>query len=145
SFIDSDREIEQHEKLSINEIFETKGEQYFRDVEAEVISNIINGDQAMVLSLGGGAFTSPKVRQLVKSSAVSIWLDCDIDTIVGRTSVKSRPLLQKGDKKEILTNLMDKRRAYYQQADLKVDTSQVSKLVIDEIISKINNFIKEND
>ena len=59
----------------------------------------------------------------VIDKAIAVWLDCDIDTLVERTGRRNtRPLLKKGDPREILTNLKDQRSGAYAQAQLHVVT-----------------------
>ena len=61
-FVDSDREIEKAEGMSVNEIFDNKGEDYFKKVERKTISKILNNHQPQVLSIGGNAFDDKDIR-----------------------------------------------------------------------------------
>ena len=142
-FIDSDQEIEDNEERSISDIFADKGEEYFRKVESDTISKIIARDEPMILSLGGGSLVDLQVKELVKKKCVSVWLDCSIETILERTSGKGRPLLQSGNKRAILEELLEKRCPIYQQADIKVNTDRENNVIINNIIEQIKNFIKE--
>ena len=65
-FIDSDQEIEDSEHRSIADIFAQNGEKYFREIEAKTIQEIINRDEEIVLSLGGGAFINQETRKILK-------------------------------------------------------------------------------
>lgn len=143
-FIDSDSEIEDMENLTITQIFEQKGEKYFRKIENKVISKIISRDEPMVLSLGGGTFTNPETIDLILSKTIAVWLYCDIEVILSRISGKNnRPLLKNSDRRRVIKDLMDKRYSDYKKCHLKADTSRANReIVIDSIINQINNFIR---
>ena len=121
-FIDADDEIERAADRSIAEIFEAHGEAYFREGERRVIARLMEEDHG-VIATGGGAFIDAETRALIVDQAIAVWLDCDIDTLVERTGRRNtRPLLKKGDPREILTNLKDQRSGAYAQAQLHVVT-----------------------
>jgi shikimate kinase len=121
-FIDADEEIERAAGLTVAEIFAKYGESGFRDGERRVMGRLLQGPAA-VISAGGGAFMDTDTRGLIKTSAVSIWLRADLDTLVARTKGRShRPLLNKGDPREVLAELMRVRGPIYGEADVVVDT-----------------------
>lgn len=138
-FIDSDQEIEDREKKTIPQIFEKKGEKYFREVEKNVIKEIISRDEKIVLSLGGGAFIDEEVRNLLKEKALIIWLHASVDNILHRIHYKNnRPLLNNVNKRKILEDLLRKRKDIYAEADLKFDTGEENQdLIIHNIIQQI--------
>ena len=144
-FIDLDSEIEDHCAMSIAEIFEKKGEKYFRQIEAELLEEIINRDENMVLSLGGGAFIDEKNRTLIKQKTISIWLDANLETLLQRIMAKNnRPLLQNSDKRKTLSDLIIKRKPIYKEADIHIDTSNLNHdFGVKNIIKKINEFLSE--
>jgi shikimate kinase len=122
AFVDADQEIEAAAGCTIPEIFERHGEDYFRRGEERVIKRLLTGPK-QVLSTGGGAFLSARTRKAVADRAISIWLKADLDVLVERTSRRNnRPLLQKGDPRQILAKLMDERYPLYAQADITVDS-----------------------
>ncbi len=122
SFIDADDEIERAADRSVGEIFEEHGEAYFRDGERRVISRLMEEGHG-VIATGGGAFVDPETRALVLEKGLAIWLDCDLDTLVERTSRKNtRPLLKTGDPRQILRGLKEKRGPAYAQAQIHVVT-----------------------
>lgn len=121
-FVDADLEIEKAAGLSIAEIFEKYGEAYFRDGERRVMTRLLHGAPC-VLASGGGAFIDAETRKLIKDKAASLWLRAELDTLVARTKGRShRPLLNSGDPRETLQNLMDTRYPIYAEADVAVDT-----------------------
>jgi len=122
SFIDADDAIEESAQMTIPEIFDSFGEDYFRDGERRVIARLIDEDEGRkVIATGGGAFCNEETRALILGRAIAVWLDSDIDTLVERTSRKdNRPLLKQGDPREILTRLREERRSAYSQAPIHV-------------------------
>lgn len=120
-FRDADHEIEAAAGRTVSEIFTDFGETAFREGERKVIARLIEEEPPMVLALGGGAFVDEDTRALVKAKAVSVWLQADLDTLVERVGRKdTRPLLQQGDPREILSGLMARREPAYAQADVHV-------------------------
>ena len=121
-FVDADNEIEAAAGCSIQEIFDEHGEDYFRDGERRVIERLLNGP-VCVLATGGGAFMNETTRALIKEKGYSLWLRADLEILVQRTSRRShRPLLNNGNPREILQNLMDQRYPVYETADISVET-----------------------
>lgn len=121
-FLDGDDEIEKSAQMTIPEIFEAFGEEHFRDGERRVIARLIeDGAGLKVIATGGGAFCNAETRALILEKTVAVWLDSDIDTLMERTGRKNnRPLLQQGDRREILTRLREERRPAYSQAPVHV-------------------------
>ncbi len=119
-FVDADDAITEAAQRSIAEIFEEHGEAYFRNGERRVIARLIE-EHAGVIATGGGAFIDPETRGLILDKAIAVWIDCDIDTLVERTSRRdTRPLLRDGDPREILTRLASEREPFYGQAQVRV-------------------------
>jgi shikimate kinase len=120
-FIDADKEIELAAGCRIPEIFERHGEAAFRDGERRVIDRLLR-DSGRVLATGGGAFMDPRTRAAIRERGVSVWLRADLDLLVERTSRRNnRPLLKRGDPREILQKLIDERYPVYAEADVVVD------------------------
>ena len=131
-FVDADNEIEAAADCSIQEIFDEHGEDYFRDGERRVIERLLNGP-VCVLATGGGAFMNQTTRELIKQKGRSLWLRADIEILVQRPSRRShRPLLNKGNPREILQDLMDQRYPVYQTADYSVETDDSPHSVVVE-------------
>ncbi|MEM6476357.1 MAG: shikimate kinase [Pseudomonadota bacterium] len=119
-FVDADDAIEEAAQRSIAEIFEAHGEAYFRDGERRVIARLIEEEHG-VIATGGGAFIHPETRNLILNQAIAVWIDCDLDTLVERTSRRdTRPLLKGGDHREILGRLSKERGEFYAKAHLRV-------------------------
>ena len=137
-FVDADDAIEQAAQRSVSEIFEEFGESYFRDGERRVIARLME-EHAGVIATGGGAFVNAETRALILDCAIAVWIDCDIDTLVERTSRRnSRPLLRNGDPREILSRLARERAPHYREAHVRVLSedgphADTAKLIIEGI------------
>ena len=119
-FVDADDAIVEAAQLTIAEIFEQFGETYFRDGERRVIARLLEEHDG-VIATGGGAFVNDETRTLILEQAIAVWIDCDIETLVERTSRRdSRPLLRDGDPHEILTRLHQERKPFYSQAQVRI-------------------------
>jgi shikimate kinase len=140
-FVDADAEIEAAAGMSIQEIFATQGEPYFRAGEARVISRLLDG-RAKVLATGGGAFMSADTRAVVRSRGISIWLKADFDVLLRRLkrrSISDRPLLNTDKPAETLERLVAERYPIYGEADVSVQSRDVSHdVIIDEILSSLH-------
>ncbi|MDJ0629087.1 MAG: shikimate kinase [Rhodobacter sp.] len=120
-FLDSDTEIERAANMSIAEIFERDGEEFFREKETQVITRLLETRRA-ILSTGGGAFLAAENRRVVGEKGVAVWLRADHDLLWTRVKHKSnRPLLRTADPRATLQALCDAREPIYALADLAVD------------------------
>ncbi|MCD6472991.1 shikimate kinase [Candidatus Aerophobetes bacterium] len=140
-YIDIDEVIERKEKKKIFGIFETKGEEYFRQKESQIIKEISKWDD-YVISTGGGAILKEENLSALKSNGFIVCLWAKPGTILKRTSKKNtRPLL-KGEKnrKKRIEELLKMRQPYYEKADLKIETSNLSP---EEIAEKILRVLKD--
>ena len=125
-FFDSDQEIEAAAGETIPEIFANRGERTFRDGERRVISRLL-AQPVHVLATGGGAFMDPATRAAIRCRAVSLWLRADLDVLVQRVSRRNdRPLLNAGDTREILAQLIERRHPIYGEADVVIDSGDGS-------------------
>jgi shikimate kinase len=137
-FLDADIEIEAAACMSIPEIFETRGEPYFRDGEARVIARLLDSGPA-VIATGGGAFMREETRNRVRDKAVSIWLKADLDVIMKRVKRRAdRPLLQTADPEATVSRLLEVREPVYQSADLTIASRDVPHdRIVDECIDAL--------
>lgn len=123
SFVDSDQEIVEAAGCSISDIFEIYGEEVFRDLEKRVLLRLLSGPPA-VIATGGGAYMNAVIRAEIQQKAMSLWLRADLEVLVERVSRRdTRPLLRTGDKKAVMSKLMDERYPIYAQADIIIDSN----------------------
>ena len=133
-FIDIDSNIEKKNSMTITEIFEKKGEKFFRkEEEKEVLKSMEKKN--CVIALGGGAFINEIIRENVLKKAISIWLDVNIETLNKRTKWnQQRPLLNKKNNQKKLSELLGERKTIYKQANHKIVCDKLSKNDIAEKI-----------
>ena len=125
-FVDSDEEIVQRAGISIPEIFELSGEEKFRNIENRVIADILKR-APVILSTGGGAFISTKIREMLNDTSVTIWLRTKPETLLARMeNFHNRPLLANGDPLLTLAGLYKKREPFYKKAHIVIDTDKLS-------------------
>ena len=137
-FVDIDSEIEKLEREKIIDIFNLKGESYFRRIEEKISLDFLDKNNTVV-SLGGGAFINDKIRKKVKKNSYSFWLSWNFRTILDRISKnKRRPLVLKLNKKN-LASLYRKRAKLYKLSDFKVNCEGKNKGEIIKQIFKITN------
>ncbi|NVK56334.1 MAG: shikimate kinase AroK [Alteromonadaceae bacterium] len=138
-FFDSDQEIERRSGADITWIFDLEGEEGFRKREENVINDLTD-KQGIVLATGGGSIVTKAVRNRLSARGIVVYLQTTIDKQVARTQRdKRRPLLQKGDPEQVLTDLAGLRNPLYEEvADYVVETDdQSARAVANQIISKI--------
>jgi shikimate kinase len=133
-FVDLDRTIENCEGIKVRDIFENKGEPYFRHLEKRALAHVLGGD-GQVISTGGGVVLNEDNLRLLQERSLVVWLRADIDAIVRRAgSGKRRPLLMGSDKAQRINELLQQRKEYYANAHIEIDTSN---LTVDEVVEKI--------
>lgn len=122
-FKDTDKEIEERTGADIAWIFDVEGEEGFRARETQILDDL-SQMPPMVLATGGGIVMKPENRAFLCARGVVVYLQASIDSQVERTSKdKKRPLLQNDNPRQVLENLMAKRRPLYEEiADLVLDT-----------------------
>jgi shikimate kinase len=132
-FVDLDKNIEERTNLSINEIFEQRGEIYFRKLEREVLMDLLNTSGELIIGLGGGTPCYANNHELLKEeNIVSIYLKASVDTLFERLSSNKskRPLIaNKNDDelKEFIGQHLFERSFYYNQAKYKLAIDGKSK------------------
>ncbi|MEO1028193.1 MAG: shikimate kinase [Pseudomonadota bacterium] len=119
-FFDNDEEIEKAAGLSVSDIFALHGEVEFRRGEKRVLERLLK-EEPHVLATGGGAYLDSDTRALLRQSAVTVWLNADLETLWRRVSKRDhRPLLKRPDARDVLAKLADEREPVYSQADIVV-------------------------
>ncbi|WP_257275719.1 MULTISPECIES: shikimate kinase AroK [unclassified Endozoicomonas] len=138
-FFDSDHEVEARSGAEIPWIFDVEGEEGFRQREIQVIQDLCSR-QGIVLATGGGAVTRLENRQQLGTNGVVVFLKASVAAQLVRTEKdKKRPLLQRSDREEVLTQLLNERAPLYSSiADVELDTELLSpKALINEIIRTV--------
>lgn len=142
---DLDKQIEAHVGLSIPEIFEQKGELFFRKKEHQVLEEEITSDANVVLALGGGTPCYSNNMDLISSqeNVRSIYLKASISSLTKRvlSDTSERPLI-KGISAEDIPEFIGKhlfeRMPFYERADLIVSVDEKS---VQQVVSEIRNLL----
>lgn len=134
-FVDTDTRIERRAGRTIREIFATDGEDAFRDIEAEVLAEMLSAPEPTVIATGGGIVTRAPNRDLLATHQV-VWLRASVDTLSIRVAsgASRRPLLD-GDPRSRLVELDETRRDLYRAvASEIVDVDDRS---LDEVVEVV--------
>ncbi|AZA09179.1 shikimate kinase [Corynebacterium pseudopelargi] len=113
TFVDSDELIEQQEGESCASIIQTRGEPAFRELEARKVAEALRSQG--VVSLGGGAVETEKVRHMLQDHNV-VWIDISLEEGLRRTNDPSRPLLQSDDRAATYAAMLQRREPLFKQA-----------------------------
>ena len=139
-FIDIDSLIVENTQMSISEIFEKKGEDYFRNLEEKITLKCLKKIKN-VISLGGGGFINAKIRKEILSNHFSFWLNWDESILLKRIrNSKKRPLVFKSTSQEI-RSIIKNRSKIYSNAQFKINCNNLTKT---EIVKKIIKIYEPN-
>lgn len=147
TFIDSDHEIEARTGANIPWIFDIEGEKGFRKRERDVIDELTQR-QGIVLATGGGAVMDKRNRTHLSERGIVIYLHTSLEQLVKRTAKdRNRPLLQTGEPRTCLEELLAERDpAYREIADLVVETDNRNvQATVRAIINGIKTYNDKNE
>jgi len=139
TFVDTDKLIEADQDLAITAIFEKFGEPYFREVEARIVQQVMQGE-SQVVSTGGGAVIRDTNREAFKKAGFVACLTARPEVIFDRIKHEThRPLLQTPDPLAKIREMLASRAKFYAQADAIIDTSEKS---VEDVIAAIKERIR---
>lgn len=141
--IDLDKEISKKNKLTIPEIFDKKGEIYFRKLERETLEEILASEENVVLSLGGGTPVYYNNMEIINHNSKSFFLRASVGTLTER-------LLKQKDKRPLIANIDDEnlaefiakhlfeRNPFYSKAQYQINTDRRNpEDIVNEIAEKL--------
>ena len=135
-FVDIDNLIVENTGMSISEIFNKKGEDYFRNLEEKITLKCLKKIKN-VISLGGGGFINSKIRKEILTNHFSFWLNWDESILVKRIKgSKKRPLAYESTEQEIRT-IIKNRSKIYSSAQFKINCNKLTKTEIAKKIIEI--------
>lgn len=148
-FVDTDEEITRTEGRSIKAIFETDGEDYFRDCETKALADALS-EPNRVVSIGGGAVLRQQNRKmLVASPHVKFYLSCDVNELARRirgdakTAENRPPLTKLGGGVEEIRSLLEARTPMYREvASQEIDVTQRS---LQEAVAGVLEVVRKAD
>ena len=143
NFLDLDAYIEQKQQATISEIFNSKGEIFFRKVESEAVKQLCNHSESLVLALGGGTPCYSDTMQFLVNhpNVVTVVLNISIKNVSERliSEKAKRPLianLKNEDIPEFIAKHLFERSFYYNQAEIGIQTDSLS---VAEIVATIQS------
>lgn len=141
--IDLDQQISDEHQQTIPEIFEKKGEIYFRKEEKRILEELLNSDENLILSLGGGTPVYYDNMEIINQKSTSIFLRASVNTLTNRVLLQknTRPLIAKLEDShipEFIAKHLFERNPFYSKAHFTIDTDSKNAIEIsDEIIKKL--------
>ena len=128
-FLDVDKFIEKETNLKIHDIFQKKGENYFRDIEEKITLKLLKS-KGKVISLGGGGFLNKNIRKEILKNHISFWLNWNNSTIINRIKKsKKRPIAFNSNENN-LKKMIIERSNIYDEAKFKINCETLTKNMI---------------
>lgn len=138
-FIDLDSVIVNISGRSINDIFSQDGEQAFRSLETLCLERVLHGERS-VIATGGGVVIAAENRRLMRDSGIVVNLAVSLAQVLKRLhGTTDRPLYCGSDASNRLKLLMDERKQFYDDADIRIDTDGKS---VEDVSAEILRFVK---
>ena len=136
SFLDVDEFIEKETNLKIHDIFQKKGENYFRHIEEKITLKLLK-NQGKIISLGGGGFLNKNIRKEILKNHISFWLNWKSSTLINRIlKNKKRPIAFNSNEND-LKRLISERASIYAEAKFKINCETLTKNMIVKNIIKL--------
>lgn len=140
AFVDMDERIEGHAGMPVAELFQARGEEAFRREEERVARELLTRDR-LVVAAGGGAFARPETREVLKRNAVTVYLKCDLDTVLRRVPPDGRRPL--AGNRETMSIRLAERESSYREADVTVDASaDGAEAVAERVVSAVRSGLR---
>lgn len=139
-YIDTDKEIMRKLNMTVSDIFDKYGEDYFRNIESQILETISTSEIYQVISCGGGTILNTENVQIMKNTGKIIWLDCKTEIIYERVMRNSnRPIIKNIKSLEELEALIKNRIPYYKDiCDYRIEEGKKSLYkTCEEIIRKV--------
>ena len=142
--LDTDKMIEQKNKKSVAEIFDSEGEAVFRQMETDVLKEIAGYHERYIISVGGGLPMNEENRTLLKELGEVIYLRAKPDTIYGRLkNDTTRPLLRGDNPQEKIKEMIAFRGPIYEKTATSV--IDVDGKDFEEILCEIQKIIHKDE
>ena len=143
-FYDSDQMIEDREKMTVVEIHETHGQEYFIQREREVIQEILSAYGVVILSTGSNAFVDDYLHDYIKANAITVWLNAETEVLEERILRRnSRPGFTLENTADILKEVVEHDYPLYAKANISVESHEhdIYK-VVDNVILKLTRYLE---
>jgi len=137
-YCSTDALIEEHTQKSITEIVSSRGWAYFRQLEQEILKQVVRW-QNVVIDCGGGVIEDERNMELLAPDSFIVWVDAQPDVVIQRLKrMGGRPLLSlSGLKEDVLFHYQRRQPLYAKYAHFKVDTTQT------HVVQIVNAIVEE--
>src|SRR3977135_2500992 len=127
-FVELDTEIEREAGISLSEVFLLYGQAGYRRIERRCLERVINSQEDIVLTVGGGIVSEPDTYNLLLLNCYTVWIKAAPEEHMARVVAQgdTRPMAGHAEAMEDLRNILAARESLYGKADAVVDTSGCS-------------------
>lgn len=132
--VDIDERIEHREGRRVANIFSRDGEAYFRQIERQVLQDLLP-ERNIVVSTGGGTFVEADNRSLMLADGRVAWLDVSLASVIDRVPADGRRPL--ASDREQMKRLFERRQIAYSQAHVRIDASRPMPEVVERMLNWI--------
>jgi XRE family aerobic/anaerobic benzoate catabolism transcriptional regulator len=141
-FVELDQQIEHRAGMRLPEIFSIHGEDFYRRLERDTLTDLLSGRQSMVLAVGGGLVTAPETYALLLRQTTTVWLKAKADDFWSRVMRQGdrRPMEQHPQAREALRQLVTRREPLYSRAAATVDTST---LTVQQAVDRVERAVRD--
>ncbi|MFV0363962.1 MAG: shikimate kinase [Suipraeoptans sp.] len=141
--IDTDKEIEKKVGMKVADIFEKHGEEYFRDMETNLLYEL-QGERNLLISCGGGVVLREKNREIIHNTGTVVLLSASAYTIHNRVSRNDRRPLARGKSRHEISKMLKSRQGFYKEsADVIVSINHKTvSMICSEVLRKVEEFNK---
>lgn len=143
-FIDLDRVIELSESKTINEIFKTSGEEYFREIESKIIRKVYSNNRC-VFACGGGVILRGENMKVIRENSKVVYLEISPREAHNRLiKTSDRPLLGPDNRSSKIMELLEDRSSLYKKySDIIINNEENScEYTVDSIIENLQNNVR---
>jgi shikimate kinase len=139
-FVDLDRQIEKAEGMKVRDIFEQKGEDYFRQCEKQTLAQLLT-EESQVIATGGGVVLDDDNLALLREKTLLVCLSASTNAILRRVgNGATRPLLKGPNRRERIEELVQARQERYAQAHVTINTDELTlSQVVDKIMAMVQS------
>jgi len=139
-FYDIDKIIENETGMKISQIFERKGESFFRNLEKKTSIKYLDNNNS-IIALGGGGYLNEAIRKKTLDKSKTFWLNWEMATLISRIKANNKRPVALGLNNKELKNLIIERSKIYSKADFKINCENKTRK---EIIKKIHILYENN-
>ena len=142
-FVDMDNYIERTQKMSISNIFDLYGNDYFRNIEAQTAKHVGLAYRHTIISTGGGVILRPENMQYLKKNGVVVYINRSVENILKTLNAEKRPLL-KNNPQKLYDMYEERHELYLKYADVVVVNESDFKSGVQNVYEAVKGLVKQN-